>query len=417
MLILKKLNRSFNVKKLRGVNEGIGNVFRCPSPYWYLANSQRKSYQQADGGDSPKMVIFFGNDMSGLLGFVGADKEKYISRANDCLDYVRQKFPGFDLCYKPHPGDVNEKDHLNLDGFRVVGQNTTAELVLLENLKKIRAVFTIASYSAFNGYSMGLDSHVFYHCFSDIYGRDFLLNLDDAFAEMPESFFVRSLSQGLADNSRELRNDESLKPVLKKILDENTGKIWMICSFSEYTVLLGILARIIKDLSPGRQIGFIASHHRRWDLIRGYLDTNFDEVAFMPRIHYSLKPVRLAKAIKVARETKRFKIALGDVLVVASQPDFVENCFVSYHKNNLKIGLTNYRDFYPQYDSRSSNYTAYSSYRFNKATWFFNRIFEPLLGLHRCLYLSFTSMKGFYFNRYQRPLNEIFDKLILFRVG
>jgi len=407
---LKKL---FNVKKLIGINKKIDNIFECPSPYWYLVNRSDNN----SNNSQKNMVVFFGNDMEGVLGFGVSSKDQYVSRVNECLDYIRQNFIGFDLCYKSHPGDAGEQNYLNLAGFRILDVKITAEIFMADNLKKLRAVFTVGSFSAFNGYSMGIDSHVFYHCFSDIYNRDFIISLDQSFFEMPQSFFVKKLDQELPNNSRDLKNDQFLKSILKKNLDKNSGKIWLLCSFSEYTVFLGILTQIIRELSPNRQVGFIASYHHRWEPIRNYLNNYFDEVVFMPRIHYSIKPSRLWESFKIARQIRNFKMDPEDILMVASQPDFVENCFVSYHQNNHKIGLANKRDFRAQYDPKSLTYTAYDEFRFNKATWFFNKIFEPLLGIHRSLFLAFTSMNGFYFNRYQKPLNEIFDQLILFHVA
>ncbi|MDP3954696.1 MAG: hypothetical protein Q8Q06_04800 [bacterium] len=400
----------FDVKKLSGINTKINNIINAPLPYWFINRDNPEDINHSE----KKMVIFFGNDMSGVLDLGIADKGSYISRVNKCLDYIRERFHGFDLCYRAHPADEKEQTFLDLRGFRVIQNDTTAEVFLSENLGKIRTVFTISSSSAFNAYNMGIDAHAFFRCFKDIYGQDFVLSLNCSLLELPESFFIENFSQLLRDNSRVLERDDSLREIFQKALDENKGKVWFYCSFSEHIVTLNILAGLIRDLSPGRKIGLIISHHRRWDRLSEYLNKNFNEVVFFPRVHYSLKPARLLQAINIARRVRGMGILPEDILVISSQPDFVEDCFVSYYKKNLKIGFTTRRDINVQYNPQSLIYTTYDDFSFNKATWFFNKIFEPLLGLHRSLFLSFTPMNKFYFNRYQRPINEIFDQLIVF---
>src|SRR3989344_1480999 len=133
--ISKKLKKLFNVKKLIGINKKIDNIFECPSPYWYLVNRSDNN----SNNSQKNMVVFFGNDMEGVLGFGVSSKDQYVSRVNECLDYIRQNFIGFDLCYKSHPGDAGEQNYLNLAGFRILDVKITAEIFMADNLKKLRA--------------------------------------------------------------------------------------------------------------------------------------------------------------------------------------------------------------------------------------------------------------------------------------
>ncbi len=405
-----------DIKKLAGVNTKINNILQFPLPYWRSFEGESKPLNSwPEENKKNKMVVFFGNDMKGILGLGVANRGAYIRKCNECLDYVRRNFSDFKLFYKPHPGDEKEQSFLNLKDFNLIKDGVTAEIFLWQNINRIRAAFSILSFSAFNAYNMGLESHVFYRFFPDVLGQEFVRTFDEAYFEMPPSFYIEDLKQKPEDNSRILKEDKLLESNLKKILNKNTGRIWFFCSFSEHAVILAILANIIKDLLPGKPIGLIVSHHYRWDSIKDYLKNYFDEIIFMPRIFYSLRPGKLWKALKTARQIKNFKIMPNDLLIIASQPDFVENCFNSYHQNCLRIGIMLKRDF-NTYNMQNWIYTGNSRFRFNKATWFFNKIFEPILGLNRCLYLAFTGMKGFYLNRYQRPINEVFNKLIIFHV-
>ena len=110
---------------------------------------------------------------------------------------------------------------------------------------------------------------------------------------------------------------------------------------------------------------------------------------------------------------KKFKISKGDVLISAAQNSFVENCLNSYNNKNLKIGLITTKDFNLFYNSQNSVYARNNNFRFSKASWFYNRIFESLLGLSRSLFLFYGRGKGSFIMRYQKPINEIFDQVII----
>ncbi len=404
-----------DIKKLLSINAKLDNITRTALPYWWGTRKKIKGF----GKDSEKkMVVYFGNDLMSTTGFSVAQKDLYFQKCNNCLDYIRKNFGGCDLYYKPHPVDPGESENetgfLNLDGFNLINQKITSELFLWNNFSQIKATFSTGSLSSFGAYSMGLNSYVFYRCYSDVYPKQLVAGFNDIFSKMPESFFVNMLDQKPIANERVLEKDESFESNLKRILSEKEGKVWFICSFSGSIVILAILSELVKIIAPGRPVGLIINRGRRWDVIgEEYYKDYFDEIVYFPRVGYSLRPWRLWLAIKIARQIKNFRIAGSDVLIVASYPEFVENCFISYHDKNFKVGFISDRDFNGQYNSHSLTYAQNDDFRFNKATWFYNNVFEPLLGLNRTVYMAYSQRDDCYTNRYLRPINEIFDRLFI----
>lgn len=399
-------------KKLLAVNKKINNIFETPFPYWWAFQGEGSAPKEGSAGE---MVIFFGNDAATFYK-MGTDENLYVKRCNECLDYIRREFKGYKLCYKPHPADKAEQTALNLEGFNFLEDKINAELLLLQNHNQIRAVFSLGSASCLSAYSMGLNAHVFYKCFIDVCGDELIRQLDDFYYDMPQTFFIKSFDGKIVDNAPILRKDESMEMFFKEKLDNGRGKIWLTVFTTEYIVILIALAKLIKYLSPVRNIGLVISHHHYWDMIDpDYFKKYFDEIVVLPRVSYSLRPVMLWLAAKTARQIKKFKIDSNDILISASQAGFIENCFVSYHKNILKIGLVANKDFNLHYNVRNLIYACYDNFRFSKASWFFNKIFEPLLGINRSLFMFYGQGKASFIIRYQKPLNEVFDNVIILK--
>jgi hypothetical protein len=263
---------------------------------------------------------------------------------------------------------------------------------------------------------MGLNAHVFYKCFENIYDKEIMRPLDEFYFDMPESFFIRNFNNKMVDNAQPLKKDEHLELILREALNKNKGKIWLVVFTVEYVVMLVALAKIVKSIDPVRKIGLIISRHRYWDtLSAGQFGEHFDEILFWPRINYSLRPAKLWQALKEARQIKKINISERDILISISQNSFVENCLNSCNKKNLKIGLIASKDFNLFYNSQNSVYSSNNNFRFSKASWFYNNIFEPLLGLHRSIFMFYGGGKGSFITRYQKPLNEIFDQLIILK--
>lgn len=399
-------------KKLPAVNKKLNNVSNAVFPYWWAFQGEHSASEK---DMDRKMVPFFGNDMATFTK-MGMDATSYIKRCNKCLDYIRRELGDCRLCYKPHPADKEERVALNLDGFEMLEGDTNAEMFLFQNRDNIKAVFSVGSAAAYSAYAMGLNAHVFYRCFKDIYDEEFIRPLDEFYYNMPRPFFIKDFSEKRVDNAQILKKDEPLELFFRQILNENGGRIWLIALTIEYIVLLIALAKLIKNLAPSRKIGLIVSRHRYWDAVNAdYFKKYFDEIIVWPRINYSLRPAKLLQAMRMAREIKKFEISEGDALISITQNSFVENCLNSYNNKNLKIGLIATKDFNLFYNSQNSVYTQNNDFRFSKASWFFNKIFEPLLGLNRSLFMFYGRGKGSFIVRYQKPLNEVFDQIVVLR--
>ena len=398
-------------KNLISINKNIDNVSEAAFPYWWVFQGENL---QASGQEG-QMVVFFGNDMATFIK-MGVDADRYIKKCNECLDYLRKNFKNYRLCYKPHPADKEEKVLLDLAGFDFINDKINSELFLFQNRDRIKGVFSEGSASSWSAYGMGLNAYVFYKCFVDVCGNDLTRPSDDFFFNMPQSFFIKNFNETIVDNARNLEKAESLELFFRQKLSENTGTVWLVAFTVEYIVWLIALAKLVKNLSPANRVGLIISHHRYWSSLNAnYFKKYFDEIVVWPRINYSLRPAKLWQAVKTARQIKNFKISKDDILISIAQNSFVENCLNSYHKNNLKIGLIADKDFNLFYNSQNSIYTNNSDFRFNKASWFFNKILEPLLGLHRSVFMFYSRGGGYFITRYQKPLNEVFDRLIIMK--
>src|SRR3989338_11512144 len=130
-------------------------------PYYWLGHS-------SNNGDSrnPKWVVFWGND---FYNTTDIDFNEFIARTNQCLDYVRKNCQGYELIYRPHPEEREEIKLLNLSSFIIQRDGQTAEEFVLENRKKIKYAFSFCSTSSIASLGLGINSYIFYRCFSDIF--------------------------------------------------------------------------------------------------------------------------------------------------------------------------------------------------------------------------------------------------------
>lgn len=396
------------LSQLIAVNNKKDNVLETPLPYWWAFQGENLELK---GGRTKNMVVFFGNDMASFRK-LGVDPDRYIKKCNECLDYLRRNFKNCRLCFKPHPADKEEGVLLNLDGFDFIDDKINSELFLFQNRDQIKGVFSLGSTSSWSACGMGLNAYVFYKCFIDICGDELTMATDDYFFGMSQSFFVKDFDEKITNNTVILKKDERLELFFKQKLNDNRGKIWLVASTTEYIVILIAMAKLIRNIAPAKRISFIISSHHYWNIVnRGYFDKYFDEIVILPRNNYSLQPAKLWRAVKTAWQIKNFKTSQDDILISTAQNSFVENCFNSYHKNNLRVCLAASKDFNYNYNAQNSIRASYDNLRFNKASWFFNKIFEPLLGLNRTLFMLCS--QSFHISRYEKPINEIFDQVFI----
>ena len=400
-------------KNLIALNKEINNVTEISFPYWWAFQGE----ESARDNSAKKIVVFFGNDMATFTKN-GMNPDSYIQKCNECLSYIQREFSDCDLYYRPHPADKIERASLDLTGFSFFKDELNAELFLFNNHNRIKSVLSVGSAASYSAYAMGLDAHVFYKYFNGIFDNEFIKQLDEFYYNMPTSFFITSPNISRVDNARILKKDDTLEEIFKKEINQDTGKVWLVAFTVEYAVLLIALSKLIKFLRPNTKIGLIVSRHTYWDKLgRGYLSKYFDEFIVWPRINYSLRPAKLWHTFKTAVEISRFNINKKDVLISIIQNSFVENCLNSYYGKNFKIGLIADKDLNLFYNSKNSIYTQNADFRFSKASWFFNRILEPLLGLNRSVFMFYNQGGGLFINRYQKPLNEIFDKVVIMKAS
>ena len=139
---------------------------------------------------SPKRIIFFGTP---FLLVRNLAPETYVQRANQCLDYLRQNYPGRDLIYRPHPFESKEAGQLSLDACRIENDGEPAELYFLERFAEIEAVFSVSSSVSRRAMTLGLNGYSFWRCFpfAETAARFF----DDVMGDVPPEFEIRDFAQ------------------------------------------------------------------------------------------------------------------------------------------------------------------------------------------------------------------------------
>lgn len=399
-----------DIKKLAGINAKIDNISRVSLPYLWSLNRKEADSKNYFGG---RMVVFFGGDTKGMLdeGFV--DKDLYIAKCNECLDYIRRNFDGHDLYYKPHPADERGHLFLNLEGFNLIQDKTTADIFLWENLPKIKSVFAVNSWSAVSAHGFGLNAYLFFRLFKNVYKGKYYETTEIYFAKIPDMLFLNDFKQKLVENRRPIAKDERLEHNIHEIFSNFHGKVWLVFSNTEFVISAISLVRLIKSFSPNTKINLIVSRHPRWDFVKPEdVKDYFDEIKFFPRIFYSLEPGKLFNNLKIALAVKKLGVSSEDIIISFSQVEFLENCFLSYHRRNKRIGFITERDFNYHYNSENQIFSSNDDFRFTKASWFYNKIWEPFLGLNKTVFQLYDNKKLFVI-RYQKPINDVFDKVFI----
>lgn len=398
-----------NLSKSPGVNEKIKNIYRANLPYFWLLKE--------NGGQEKNQIIFFGGASKDLDRSV--DMPAYIKTTNQCLDYVRNRFGNLELYYKPHPADHDEQKLLDLRSFKVINEKSNAEMFLLKNAARIKCAFAVNSWAAASAYSFGINSYLFLPLFKSIFGEKIFVAIRDCFPGMPNSFFIASLEGPLIENRVDFQSElslpgKTLEENFRRILNERNGKIWFIITITDYAAIIVSLAKMVKLIDPARHLSLIIYKHHRWDSIDpGDLKPHFDDIQIFPRLFYSLKLGRLLQSIKLALKIKKIPVGKDDVIFGTSHAEFAENCFVSYHKWAKKVALLTEKEFHLFYET---DHYLNVNFRQNKAGFFYNHFFEPLLGLSRTLFFSQAGGDIFNLTRYQKPLNELYDEVYILNV-
>jgi hypothetical protein len=396
------------LKTLQPANKEAENVHEVAVPYGLIGESNL-------GQRGNKQVIFWGASFLKLSDQLKI--EEYVKITNMCLDYIRKQCVGYELFYKPHPAEKKELKLLDLKLFRILDDSKPAEIFIWKNLGKIAYSFSISSNASISAYSFGLNSYVFYKLFENAVGRATFEAWCDYFKNCPERISIHDLSKPLADNKEIPTVNDLLEQNMKKLLEENNGEIWFTIVEPSPVMIMVAIAKLIKNISPGRPINLVISQQHRWRAIdTNFLNDYFDDIKFLPRVYYSLKPERLLEAVRQAFKIQKLKIGSRDIIIsFMAFPNFsfVENCLVSYFGENKKVTFCYPANFNLMYALEFSGFFAQLKFKTKLASVFFNRVLEPCLGLYRTLYLQCDDGKIFNITRYEKPIHDIFDQVYL----
>ena len=392
----------FDVKKLEWVDENAKNIFRVVPPYYLLSGNSNSD------GVAKKKVIFFGSCFKNLPRDVNLSE--YVKITNQCLDFVRRECAGCDLYYKPHPAETDESKSLNLNSFEIEKDKAMGEVFLYKNLDKIKYVFSSHSTISVPAFSFGLNSYVFAKLFKSSFGEFTKKSFEGFLKGMPENYYIFDLNKKLEENKLLFAGEDFLSKQWAGILANHKGTVWFVADDPSLVLSIFAFVKLIRSLAPGRKIGMVIGRHERWDLINiNDLKANFDELVFLPIVRYTMRPSMLYTAIKTALTIKRFKIKLEDIIFGFGPEAFPINCFASYFKKNLRIGLIPKTVFYLNHNFNPPLNN--SDFSIKATRLFFINFMEPFLGLYKTIgrLQRHGDRGGFGIGRYQSPLNEVFD--------
>ena len=395
-----------NIKKLKKLNTAKNNVAVFETPYYALSNPDSKK-------DAKKMVIFMGHDFHNLS--ASLNKSDFIDIENKCLDYVRRECAGHDLYYKPHPAEKDERDYLNLASFKFIEDTSISEFFLMKNIDKVQHVFSPFSWISASAYAMGLNSHVFSGLYKTVMDKAQVGSYEDYFKEMPPQFFINSFDQKLAENKSAPRKDGLFEKEIKNAVSLKNGPAWFVVADPGLLPIIIATVGLIKSIDPNRNTNLVIVRHNRWDKmnieeIRPY----FDAIHTFKRTFYSLRPQKIFDVARVAFSAKKLPIGGEDIIFGFTHSGFLENCLISYNKKALKISCQLKLNPEWMYGISRSEILSDDKFYQIKSSIFYNRVLEPLLGLNRTLYLKYGDGTVFNISRYEKPLNDVYDRVYLF---
>ncbi len=349
-------------------------------------------------------VIFFGTDFYNLP--KGSDRTLFIQRTNGMLAYIRKHFSGSRLLYQPHPNETDEYALLDLAGFEV-GKKTIADLLLWEEASRIAAVFASCSWAAASAYAMGHRSGVFLDLLKGAIPDEALTGYRSYFAGFPDSFFIRSFEQELPPYAP-ARNDEERRALasIENVVG-NAKTAWFLSSDPAYAVQAAIVGKELKR--RGIQINLLKVRHPRWSILEGAsFYAMFDHIFDVPRQWYTARPKNISALVRNVIELRRLPIRKGDALISFAHTQFAENCILSWYPELKKILMLESRWYHFTYEEEGRTLPR-TGFHTSLGTRLFNFVVEPLLRLHRSVYKEYKDGRVLNINRYQAPLEAIYD--------
>ena len=392
-----------NLKKLKRLNAAKNNIAVFETPYHVFNNFDL-------GKNEKKMVIFMGMDFHNLPSSL--NKNSFIDIENKCLDYVRKECAGYDLYYKPHPAEKDERDYLNLTSFKFIEDPSISEFFLVKNISKIQYVFSPFSWISVSAYAMGLNSYVFSNLFKTAMNEAQVGFYGDYFKEMPPQFFINSFDQKLTENKSVPGRDELFEKEIRDIISSKKGTAWFVIVDPGLLPIIIAMAQLIKSIDPNRNTNLVISRHNRWDKMNiEEIGPYFDAIRTFKRTFYSLRPQKIFDAVKIALSAKKLPIGGEDIIFGFTNTGFLENCLISYHKEAMKIACQAKLNLEWMYSINRSEVLSDDKFYQIKSSIFYNRSLERLLVLNRTLYLKSGDGTVFNISRYEKPLNDVYDRV------
>ncbi|PJE51046.1 MAG: hypothetical protein COV29_02110 [Candidatus Yanofskybacteria bacterium CG10_big_fil_rev_8_21_14_0_10_36_16] len=392
--------------KKSGVNWTKKNIFKVSHPYYILEKKQKSPTVE------PNCIVFFGADFKNIRNL---NVKEFVKKTNQCLEYIKKKYKGHKLYYKPHPDETDEFKQLKLDGFTFFRNGESSEDFLWKNKKNIDSTFSVCSTSSISSYNFGINSHVFFRGFLNCFDEQTYGFMQLWFGDMPDNFFIKNIGSDCVNNQKEIKENKILENKLRGVFNKNKGSVWLSVAETRYVPAVVALAILMKEIDYTKKINLVISNHHRWSEkhktnIRDYFDT----IIILPRFFYSLKPKTILNSILLSNKIKKLPVKSSDILIGFSYFEFVENCMMSYFKNNIKINFMTYANLKFHFDTASLDFVDLASFKINKANRFYKNILEPLLGLNKTLF--FNDIKsGINIRRLVSPVNDVYDEIYLFR--
>lgn len=386
----------------------MGTIQKIPFPY-LINHSSAQS-------EKSRIVVFFSTDFFNLP--ADSNRNLFIERTNQALEYIRTQFPGCTLLYQAHPNEHDEQKYLNLTGF-AIGEPTIAEVLLWERSEEIEYVFSINSWASASAYLMGLHAAVFFELFDGALSPETMRGTRGYYAGFPSHFFLQSFSQNILTpqasvlQAGEKKEEESFRQISRAI--QNPQKIWVMANEPSAALSTAIILRRLRAQGLHVHTVLLKPRHRRWNVVpnTSTIFNIFDESIEIPYQWYSARPMKIYTAIRTALLIRRLPVKKGDLFISSSHPYFHEDCFLSYHQGIRKILFI---------ESRWYNFTyGGGALRLKQEEFFtpfgarfFNLVLEPLLGLYRTIYRQYADGRVLNIHRYQHSLEEIYDSIFVF---
>jgi hypothetical protein len=119
--------------------------------------------------------------------------ENVANKVNNILRKIEEFYGNeVEYIYKPHPVEKDTVQNLDLNKFKVIETDNSAEIEYIKNFNNIEAVYSFGSTSSKTAFNFGINAYVLYKLFNinseieSIYNRQFI--------GLPNSFFVLETS-------------------------------------------------------------------------------------------------------------------------------------------------------------------------------------------------------------------------------